>query len=62
MKPHDNAGYKTPPISIDDETNCHEKTLGGILMVLQKCLSMPKPIGFEDSILQKEPDSMAFKD
>lgn len=47
--------------SIYDETNCQEKTLTGILMLLQKCSSTPKPVGFEDRVLT-ESDSFSFKE
>lgn len=55
MKHPDDALYKTPPLPLADESNCQEKTLSGILMVLQKCSSKPKPKGFEDSILLQRP-------
>lgn len=55
MKPYDEPLYKIPPISLPDKTHCQEKTLSGILMLLQKCSSKPKPKGFEDSILFQAP-------
>ena len=52
------AGDETD--SIYDEINCQEKTLTGILMLLQKCSSTPKPVGFEDRVLT-ESDSFSFR-
>ena len=59
MKPHDDAMNTTD--TIYDETNCQEKTLTGILMLLQKCSSTPKPLGFEDRVLT-DSDSVLFKE
>lgn len=39
-------------------TNCSERTLAGVLALLQKCLSEPRSAGFEDNILL-EPDRTA---
>lgn len=58
MKSHLDSPNET--VSGYDETNCQEKTLAGILMLLQKCSSMPKPAGFEDDVLT-EPDSDTLK-
>ena len=58
MKPQDDAMNETDPLT--GEVNCQEKTLSGILMLLQKCSSMPKPVGFEDSVLtESDPDNIA---
>lgn len=55
MKLYDDPLYKIPPVSLAEKTHCQEKTLSGILMLLQKCSSKPKPKGFEDSILLQAP-------
>ncbi len=57
MKLDEDTMTETNPAT--DSANCQEKTLNSILMLLQKYSSVPKPAGYEDSVLtESDTDSI----